>query len=381
MFMVAALIMGLLVIAGAGWFFQDQLKAAWRVHQQEKSPEQSDPSVASTEPEAKKEATAPESDPPETIAKPQDLATRTFDPTAPPKQTPPQPSESPTPQLGNASGGNRLNMTSPPVMIPPKLDPPPATDLMEVPTPPSVIPKAMPAPSEMVEITVKATPETQSAVAMLKKFFAAKDWKERLKYVQLPDQMQPNMEDYYAANKDGPILINRIELLRHEKAADGDVPHSVFEVAGPDLETPLPIMVADSKDGGRVDWLTFTEFKDRLLLKFGQTYTEQPARFHVMMRKFHYFDDDVPQRDSKQCYELQPPMPGFMVNVFVEKSSALAKELDRRIIWDVTSAAIVELKWRKQDNYQWIELVDVPQYHWRSVPPGEQLVAKPAANK
>ena len=262
-------------------------------------------------------------------------------------------------------------------MVPDPNIPPsqPATPLVEV--PPGTVPKAMPVPDAPVELTVKATPETQPAVEVLKKFFAAKTWRERLKYVQLPEQLEPNMEEYYASNPDGPISIGHIELLRHDKAPQQGSPHCVFEVSGPGLEGSLPIMVEDSKTGYQVDWLTFTEFKDKLLLKFGQTYTERPARFHVMVRRTHYFDDDVPQMDKKQCFELQPPMPGFTVNVFASKGTPLAKELDRNLGWEVANAAaIVELQWRKQDNYQWIELVNVPQYHWRTMPPGEQQVAK-----
>jgi len=76
-------------------------------------------------------------------------------------------------------------------------------------------------------------------------------------------------------------------------------------------------MLESSADGWKVDWLTFTEFKDKLLLHFLEKWQDNPGRFHVMMRRTHYFDDDVPEKDKKYCIEISPPMPGFSGFVFV----------------------------------------------------------------
>jgi len=129
-------------------------------------------------------------------------------------------------------------------------------------------------------------------------------------------------------------------------------------------------MVEKAFGGFKVDWLTFTEFKDNLLFKFAENYHENVARFHVLMHRTHYFDSDVPQLDKKICFEIQPPMPGFTVRVFVDKGSILAQEMDRTMGWEVSNAFVIaELHWRKQDSYQWLELAAVPQYHWRNAPP------------
>ena len=62
-------------------------------------------------------------------------------------------------------------------------------------------------------------------------------------------------------------------------------------------------------------------------------------------------------------------MPGITVHVFAEKGTPMADALDRRLGWDVSNAAVIaEICWRKQDNYQWIELVGVPQFSWRNMP-------------
>ncbi|MEI6533910.1 MAG: hypothetical protein WCN98_01120 [Verrucomicrobiaceae bacterium] len=222
-------------------------------------------------------------------------------------------------------------------------------------------------PSQIEDkIFISATPDAQPAANALKQFFSAKTWQDRLALTQAPEKMRPLMERYYGANKDGSIQVARIELIRHDRAPETGSPHCVFQVTGPALEQPLPVMVESSPEGWKVDWLTFTEFKDKLMLRFLQSWSDEPGRFHVMMRRTHYFDEDVPDLDKKYCFELTPPEPGVSGFVFVPKGSPLAKELDRSLGWEITNvAAVVELQWRKQDRYQWVEMTAVPQYNWR----------------
>lgn len=228
------------------------------------------------------------------------------------------------------------------------------------------------------KIFVSASPEAQPAVNVLKQFFAAKKWQDRLALTQAPDKVRPLMERYYGANNDGPLRISRIELIRHDRAPEMGTPHCVFQVSGPSMEQPLPVMVESSNDGWKVDWLTFTEFKDNLLKRFLQTWSEEPGRFHVMMRRTHYFDDDVPNLDKKYCFEMSPPEPGFSGFVFVPKGNLLARELDKSLGWEVTNvAAVVELQWRKQDRFQWVEMTAVPQYNWRGPDSAKVATAPP----
>ena len=377
-FMIGSMIMGLLTLAAASWFFQDQIKAAWRTHNMHDSHEQDSSSVDISSHASKTDEPPVVSLPPdkpsqaESPAKSTEPTVPAFDPNAPPPKALAPDSNEPATGLSSNSttpAASSISKEGPPVNVPTESPNTPPKNLIEV--PPGGAPKAIPAPEPAKPLTVKATPDAEPAVEVLKQFFAATSWKERLKYVQLPDQLQPAMEEYYASNPDGPIPIEHIELLRQEKKPQQGVPHCVFEVSGSgeSLATPLPIMVEETKAGYRVDWLTFTEFKDRLLLKFGQGYTDRSARFHVMIRRAHYFDDDVPQRDTKDCFDLLPPIPGFLLKVFVTKGTPLAKELERSVGWEIASAAaIVELQWHKQDNYQWVELVKVPQFHWRNIP-------------
>jgi hypothetical protein len=226
------------------------------------------------------------------------------------------------------------------------------------------------------------TPDTQPALDALQNFFHAKTWQERFPFVQAPKSMKPLMEAYYSANPDGPLYASHIQMLRFDKAPETGPPQCVFQVSGGGLKQPLPVMVETTDQGWKVDWLTFTEFKDELLLKFLESPQAEPARFHVLMRRAHYFGDDVPALDKKTCVQIMPPMPGFTGDVFALKGTSVARDLDKFLGWDVSqAAAVVELQWRKEDNYKWVELTNVVQLNWRNVEPPAEKTAAAAPSK
>lgn len=259
------------------------------------------------------------------------------------------------------------------------LPPDPISEGLPVPPPPkmSVEPPSVkngplveatnkPAPVDN-KVIIRATPEGQPAAEALRDFFAAKTWNERLVLSQAQDKVKPLMQRYYESVPDQPVRVKTIELIRHEKKPETGSPLCVFEVAGPDVPEPLPVMAESTPDGWKVDWLAFIEFKDKLMLRFLQKWQDEPGRFHVMVRRTHYFDDDVPDRDKKDCFELMPPTPGYSGFVFVAKDSPLAKQLERAIPWNSDNiAAVVEIQWRKQDRFQWVEMTSVPQFNWRT---------------
>lgn len=226
-------------------------------------------------------------------------------------------------------------------------------------------------PSEPV---IKTSPEGSAAVDSLRRFFSAGSLAERARYVLGAPGLQSLMERYYAKTTDGPMDVDEIALLRHDPTPEtGHGAHFVFQVASRLWEFPIPVMMQEEKDGYKVDWLAFVEFKDNLLLKFLSDYQDMPARFHVGIRRTHYFEDDVPDRDQKDCFEIQPPVSNYVGYVFVPKNTPLAADLAKKISWETRMGyVIVELMWRKLGDYKWVELTGVPQLNWYSGAPTPQ---------
>jgi hypothetical protein len=220
-------------------------------------------------------------------------------------------------------------------------------------------------------VDVNSPPEAASATESLKQFLAAPSLKERLKYTLGAEHMQPLMERYYKHSADGPVTVDRIEFIRIDPNPElGAGRHCIFSLENKTWEFPVPVMLEEQKDGFKVDWLAFVEFKDRVLEKFLQTYQEgEPARFHVGIMRHHYFEDNVPNLDRKDAFRVSPAPPNtFQGHVFLDKESPLARELRGRLPWETHVWAIVELEWKKLGTQQWVELSAMPQMHWYSLP-------------
>jgi hypothetical protein len=213
-------------------------------------------------------------------------------------------------------------------------------------------------------------PEAKSAAEALAKFLGAKDLEERLRHTLAPETMRDYMERYYAVNSSGPVQVDTIAFVRLDpKPQMGSGAHAVFGLECRAWQYPVPVMLEETTDGFRVDWLSFVEFKDRLLERFFKEYTEGPARFHVGLTRAHYFEGGVPNADKKDAFTVTtaPPNP-FQATVFVDKESALGKQLKERVSWGTQVWAIAELEWIKLGAQQWVELAAVPQLNWYSVP-------------
>ncbi len=320
-----------------------------------------------------------------------------FDPTEPePRKAMPA-----TPDEVAAATTNAPSSTFPtPSDLPAVPAPPPSTagGLVEVPpkaviaslnngtTAPSNTENLMPSSDKGLQI--KASPEAQPAGEALRQFLMAGSLEERLKYTLAADEMQPLMERYYTHNSAGSIPVDLVGLVRFDpKPQVGAGAHAVFGVESKTWQYPVPVMLEETSSGFKVDWLSFVEFKDRMLEKFFQGYQEGPARFHVGIKRYHHFDDGIPNSDDKHSFEVTPAPPNpFKASVFVDKDSNLGLELVDKIPWGTGVWAIVELQWMKKGDREWVELAAVPQTNWYSVPatapkaapaPPEKEVPKP----
>ena len=213
----------------------------------------------------------------------------------------------------------------------------------------------------------RVTSEAKSALDALLKFLDASTWKERLNYVQKTADMPAALEKYTAANGDGPIAVDQIEFLERYPSKAGVPPYCMFEVSGGGLRHPVLVLVEQSpKNGVRIDWQAFIEFKDDLLLRFLENKNSPPEKFRVMIRRKHYFDRDVPDIASKDSFQLEQPNSDFQGHVFVARNSALGKQLASQLPWSQDMPVIAELVWKSDAKSWWVEISKIVSYGWRS---------------
>lgn len=248
-------------------------------------------------------------------------------------------------------------------------------------TDPKMSPNSAPAPAPTLGVTqpvVKNVPPAcKAALDGLISFLNARTWKERSKFIQLSDQMEPKLKLYYASNPDGPIDVDEIQYLRHDESPQvGKGLHAVFVLFSRNWEYGFPVMVEVTPDGARVDWLTFIEFKDDMLNKFMSNYMEERVQFHVGIHRTHYFDDNIPGLDQKEQFSVTSPMANVRGFVFVPKGTPFARSLASTISWDKEASwVVVELQWRKEGSAKWVEMTALPQLNWYSAGAPAQAAA------
>jgi hypothetical protein len=235
--------------------------------------------------------------------------------------------------------------------------------------------------SEQGKIILDVPPEAKPAADALQKFLAASSLEERLKYTLAVDSMKPLMEEYYSKEPSRPIPVDAIGLVRLDpKPQLGGGAHAVFGVESKSWKFAIPVMLEERDGSFKVDWLSFVEFKDRRLENYLTNFQEGPALFHVSMTRTHYFEDKVPSSSNKEAFRINPAPPNpFSATVFVDKDSALSRDLRDKIPWGAQVFAIVGLEWIKLGNQAWIQMSSVPQLNWYSVPSGPKAVKASSA--
>jgi hypothetical protein len=215
--------------------------------------------------------------------------------------------------------------------------------------------------------TIKnAPPEVQPAVDGLMSFLNAKTWDERLKYTLQASKVAEKGRSYYQNSADGPIEVDVIEYLRHDTNPQiGKGTHVVFILSGKQWTYSFPVMVEQTDDGARVDWLTFVEFKDDLLRHYLSSQQSGPWSFHVELRRTHYFEEHPADADKMDCFELTSAMGTAHGYAFVPRDSALARSLANTITWDKeVSYVVANLQFRDSPGGKWLELTGLPQLNW-----------------
>ena len=203
----------------------------------------------------------------------------------------------------------------------------------------------------------------------LASFLGATNWQERSKYVQSADRVTPLMEKYYKDKVDGPVHATTVTFQNSERVPGNDSMLFLFHITTSKVPEGFPVSVEETKDGMRVDWEPFVEFNDKLLFGFLNNYQEEPAQFHVIMRRAHYFGPGVPDLEDKYAFRIEPPIPGYQGYAFVDRDDPLVQsKLSYQLEWHAISYPIVELKWERSDDtrQQYVTIKDIVQNNWRA---------------
>lgn len=232
--------------------------------------------------------------------------------------------------------------------------------------PASAAPLESPNPLEPSD-TPPAPSILQEPRSALESFLAAPNWQQRLPMIQHADKLRPQILDYYTSHSDGVVKTDSVDFLTSQPTPNGSEVFYLFNVQMHGGHA-FPVAVEKMQGTYRIDWQSFVEFKDLLLPAFFKTYSTEPASFHVVLERKHYFGTDVPNQDRKLCFSVEPPVPGYSNYAWVSDNDLdLITKLGVRAEFGQTSYPIVTLRWVKETNgVAYVVLEKIRSDNWRS---------------
>jgi hypothetical protein len=201
------------------------------------------------------------------------------------------------------------------------------------------------------------------------RFLAAENWQERLHYTLAPHKVKPLMEAYYKVHPDGPVIPRDIELTRMEPVEDDPTRHYfAFMVYFPDRVEGVPLSVEETKSGCFIEWTSFVEGKDMLLEKFYSGWRKEPGTFRLLIRRGHYFETDMPDRERKVVFDINPPDRTGPYKLWVDKNSPIWKKTfaeGDKLPWNQVAMMVLTLQWEKTaQGVAYVRLREVAADSW-----------------
>ena len=243
----------------------------------------------------------------------------------------------------------------------PSAAPAPEVREVDIPQPPAASPDPLPLTDEDFAAIVKDPERT------LATFLAAGSNAERLRVSHLPDGIRERMDAHASAHGEGPIAYNAIVPKLSSTVPGTTVPTHLFLVTTPTQPDGFPVSVEDTESGFRVDWDAFVQFNDKLLEAFLTDPSSPPAPFFVVLRRSHYFGEDVPDPNHKLCYRIMSPISADIEHfAFVDTTSPVGEEAAKSLTWGRSYRPVVRLEWsRAADAAPYIAITEVVRSTWR----------------
>ena len=120
----------------------------------------------------------------------------------------------------------------------------------------------------------------------------------------------------------------------------------IFNVLHPSHPRGFPVSAESTAQGYRIDWQSYIQWRDGWLQRFLEKKPSEPQTLFVVLRRTHYFNDDVPKLDEKLAFKLTSAVPGDEGAVaFVDKNSAVGRSLGELYEWRTLYFPVVELQW------------------------------------
>ncbi len=342
----------LAAVAGGAYFNRELLVTQWNAWNRRVDP----PAIPSrSKTTLPNEAPAPA--PPPVIAVPP----APLPPDPQPPETAPTPTVPPIETLP-ATPVEPAALAPPPQAQPPALEP---TALL---TPVLPAPELI-APSDTLPLTMDANEQKQlQAEAAIKAFLSAANKEELLSMILNRDQVTPSLNKYYEQQPLAPTPFTEIVLDSSARISDTKVQAFLYRVRSAERPQGFPICAEQTAEGFKIEWTAFIQCRDRAAANFWKSSTSDAASLYVILKRSHYFGEDMTDLDDYDCFKVNSPNPDEEpVYSFARKDSSFSRKFRNQLTWDANYFAVakfVPVKNAKGSVHH--EIVDIERFNWRS---------------
>lgn len=198
-------------------------------------------------------------------------------------------------------------------------------------------------PTPLSEPASVEVAEGQKAVRSL---VSARSVAEILPWIFDAPTLEATVRSYH---EDHPLEPLVDAVIEHEYSgvipATGGKAH-IFNVLNSAHPRGFPVSAESTPKGYRIDWQSYIQWRDGWLQRFLKSQSSDPQTLFVVLRRTHYFNDDVPKLDGKLAFKVTSAVPGDEGAVaFVEKDSAIGRSLSGMYEWRTMYFPVVELQW------------------------------------
>ncbi len=186
----------------------------------------------------------------------------------------------------------------------------------------------------------------EKARQTLERLMMARSANELAGLVHHPVEAMRQAIQYFPDGDLHPVPILGITLEAIEPMAKAPHKVRIFRVVTDGVPSGFPVAVEDTAEGPRIDFTAFVQCRDQLLDQFAKQPEAGPGRFLVVLRRGHYFGEDLTQAevDRMICLEVASPNPSAAkYPVFVPRDTELGRLALRKFDWDKTYTPVVEL--------------------------------------
>ena len=181
------------------------------------------------------------------------------------------------------------------------------------------------------------------------------------------ESFRETLQSYYETRPFRPLRDTAIE-----RQFDGKVPGTgarafIFSVVHPDHPRGFPVSAEATPEGYKIDWESYVQWRDEWLRGFIENRPSGPYALFVVLRRTHYFNDDVARLEDRLAFKVTSAVPGDAgTTAFVEARSEAGRSMAESFEWGKIYFPVVELEWvRDEDGGRHVRLNRVVRPTWR----------------